>query len=58
MTDVENVAVEDLNVRDFELGNAVDNDAAGVVFLATRLGVEARAIEDQTEAGVFGNLLC
>ena len=30
MTDVENIAVEDLNVRDFELGNAVDDDTAAL----------------------------
>ena len=55
---MQHVAVEDLNVGDLELRNTIDDDATGVVLLTTRLCIEARAIEDQTEAGVFGNLLC
>ena len=55
---MQHVAVEDLNVGDLELSNTIDDDATGVVLLTTRLRIEARAIEDQTEARVFGNLLC
>ncbi len=57
MTDVEHVAVEHLNVRDFELRHAVDDDAAGIILLTTSLRIEARAVEDQAKGGIFGNLL-
>ena len=57
MTDVENVAVEYLDVRDFELRHAVDDDATGIVLLTTSLSVEACAIEDQAKGGIFRNLL-
>ena len=43
--------------RDLELGNTIDDDAARVVLLTTRLCIEARAIEEDTKAGILRNLL-
>ena len=57
MANVEHVAVVDLYVRNLELRNAIDDDAARVVLLTTRLCIEARAIEEDTKAGILRNLL-
>lgn len=49
VTDVEHIAIVNLDVRDFELGDAVDNDATRVVLLATRLCIEARAVKEEAK---------
>ena len=43
--DMQHIAIEDLNIRDLELRNTIDDDATSVVFLSTRFCVEACAIK-------------
>lgn len=49
MTDMEDIAVVDLDIGDLKLCNTIDDDAARIVLLSSRLCIEARAIKEQTE---------
>ena len=54
---MEYVAVENLNVRDLELCDTIDDDASGIVLLTTRFRVEASTIQKDTEGRVVSDLL-
>jgi hypothetical protein len=62
LTDMQYIAIVDLNVCDFErssvcLGNLTVNDNAPIViFLATSFGVEISTIEQKTKDGVLGKV--
>jgi hypothetical protein len=53
---VQHVPVVHLHVRDLEVSDAVDDDVARVVLLSTSLRVEARAVEEDAEGRVFGDI--
>jgi hypothetical protein len=48
-TNVKNVAVEDLDVLDVEVGLAVNDNATSVALLSSRLGVEVGLVEQDTD---------
>lgn len=53
---MQNVAVEDLDVLDVEVGLAVNDDTAGVALLSSRLGVEVGLVEQDTDESLVGGL--
>lgn len=49
LSNVQNIAIVDLNVGNFKVGLAVDGDGSSVILLTTRLGVEVGLIKQKTE---------
>ena len=56
-TVVNNVATKLLNVKNLELGNTIDNDAASISDLTTGLGVEVGVVEQETKRGLGREIL-
>ena len=57
LADVEHVTIVNLDVRDLEFCDTVDNDASRIVLLSTRLSVETGLIEQDSKQRTLGNLL-
>lgn len=55
-TNVKNVAIEDLDVLDVEVGLAVNDDATSVALLSSRLGVEVGLVEQDSDESLIGGL--
>jgi hypothetical protein len=54
MPNMQNISIENLHVGHLEVRDAINHNIAGVIFLATRFCIKARAIKKDAEYGIFG----
>lgn len=43
------ISIENLDIGDFKVGDAIDHDVAGIVFLSASLCIETRSVEDDSK---------
>ena len=58
VTGVQYITVVDLDVSDFEVGQAIDHDIACVVFLSAGFRIEACSIENDPEISFVWDFTC
>ena len=53
---MKDIAVVNLHVGDLEISDAVNHNVSGIGLLTTRFGIKARAVKNQAEGSIPGNV--
>ena len=50
---MQHIPIERLHIHHLEIGDTINNNVSGIVFLSTGLGIETCLIEDDANSGTF-----